>query len=142
MNDEPFIVDTNLLVYAFDNSEPKKQEICRKLVAGIFNGISRGAVTNQVLAEFFQVITRKVDKPIAHEAAATIITAFVESANWIKIDYNSKTVAKAAGTSQGSHFWDALIAETAKENGIYKIHTENVKDFKGIKGIKALSIFK
>jgi len=35
--------------------------------------------------------------------------------------------------------WDSLIAETALENGIVKIYTENLKDFKKIPGLKVVN---
>ena len=39
------------------------------------------------------------------------------------------------------HFWDAVIMETMKENGIGKVFTENVRDFAGTKGIEVVDPF-
>ncbi|MBI5072934.1 hypothetical protein HZA99_03885 [Candidatus Woesearchaeota archaeon] len=52
-------LDTNILVYAFDNAYPKKREICKKLVLNIFNGKQKGVLTNQILAEFSAVVTKR-----------------------------------------------------------------------------------
>ena len=37
-------------------------------------------------------------------------------------------------------YYDALLAATMRENGIFNIYTENVKDFKAV-GIKAVNPF-
>lgn len=44
--------------------------------------------------------------------------------------------------NQKVDFWDALIAETMKENGIVKIYTENEQDFMKIPGIKVVNPLK
>jgi predicted nucleic acid-binding protein len=39
------------------------------------------------------------------------------------------------------HLWDAAIAATMKENDIFEIVTENVKDFKKIPQLKVSNPF-
>jgi predicted nucleic acid-binding protein len=88
------------------------------------------------------VLTKKIENPISFENAKTIVEGIIESENWAKIDYNSRTVRKAAITVNNDnslHFWDALIAETMIENKITEIYTENTKDFEKIPGIRAIN---
>ncbi|MGB9776100.1 MAG: PIN domain-containing protein [Anaerolineae bacterium] len=62
MNSRIFL-DTNVLVYAYDRSEPEKQQqAIRVLDALVVRG--RGAVSTQVLAEFFITVTRKITVPL------------------------------------------------------------------------------
>ena len=40
MSDELILIDSNLLSYVFDGSEPEKRKICNELVAMVFIKIS------------------------------------------------------------------------------------------------------
>jgi len=143
MNDELFF-DTNILVYAYDASETKKQRACAQLVGKVFEGEIIGVVSNQVLGELFKGLTESIEIPISLENAELIIKDIIQSDRWMKINYDAETVKKAIVTVKFSKapFWDILIVETMKENGINKIYTENEKDFKNIPGIKVINPFK
>lgn len=143
MPDEMFF-DTSTLVYAFDTSDPEKHEIALGLVHDILADKEKGIVSGQVLAELYNVLTGYVSNPLSGDEAATIISDFVDASGWIKLDYKTATVKRAASasTKHGIKIWDALIAETMKENEIYTIITENEKDFKKIPGIRAVNPFR
>ena len=123
-------IDTNILVYAFDITYNEKREICKNLITNIFEGKEKGMLTNQILAEFANAVTKKIEKPISKQDAKSIIGAIIWSENWEIKNYNSKTILKTLD-SEGP-FWDLLIAETLKEANIKKIVTENEKDFKDL----------
>ncbi len=59
MSDNKKFADTNVLVYAFDSSEPKKQNTAQNLLK---NDGSQGRIilSTQVLQEFFVVVTHKL----------------------------------------------------------------------------------
>lgn len=140
MNDE-ICFDTTILAYAYDESYGKERAICKQLIDKVFKGEIKGVVTNQILGELFNVLTNKIEKQIDAEKAEIIVTSFIESEKWIKLNYDCNTVKTAIMTVKinDSPFWDSVIAETMKENGIYKICTENEKDFKKIPGIKVIN---
>lgn len=58
------LIDTNILVYAYDIAEKTKRRRARTLLEEIWNE-GGGIVTWQNLAGFFVVVTRKVENPIA-----------------------------------------------------------------------------
>jgi predicted nucleic acid-binding protein len=136
--------DTNILVYAYDQSEKEKKYIAEKLVENVFNGQTNGTLSNQILSELFYVLTEKINKPLTKETAAKIIRKYVLSEKWEKVDYTNLTTLRAALNSSyhNSSFWDTLITETMKENGINMILTENEKDFGKMPGIKIINPFK
>lgn len=140
MKDKPVFLDTNMLVYAYDNSEPKKQEKCRALLKECFEGKTTLCLSNQTLAEFTSVITTKVQKPLDKNEIDGILEEIIETDNFFIINYSAKTVRKAL--SNKTPFWDSLIAETMKENNIYTIYTENTKDFSKIREIKAINMIR
>lgn len=134
MKDDIFY-DTNVLCYAYDSTQPKKRGACLTLVGRIFGGEGRGVISNQILVELYNALTRKLGVP--PDTARVIVESFIASANWIKISYNHITVKTALNTSKAfkTPFLDTLIAETMKENRITHIITENERDFARIPGI-------
>ena len=132
-------IDTNILVYAFDTAYKEKRAICKEIIEKIFEGKQKGAITNQILAEFVNAVTRKIEKPLPEDAAKAIIGSILSSENWIVYNYTGKTILNSL-PSKGP-FWDFLIAQTLKENNVDTIITENTKDFKEF-GIRAVNPFK
>ena len=53
------LVDTNVLVCAYDRSEPEKQN-CALQVLDRLATSGLGVLTSQVLAEFFVAVTRRI----------------------------------------------------------------------------------
>lgn len=136
------LIDTNILVYAYDTSEGKKHEASRDLLKQIWKE-GEGVVCLQNLMEFFIVITEKVENPIDVMEAKTIVEDYLKSDKWQVIDRDKNTFLNAIDlvSKQGSHLWDALIASCMKENDITEIVTENKKDFENIPDIKVTILF-
>ena len=64
-------LDTNVLVYAFDSSEPGKRERAHALMAAHPDAV----ISTQVLLEWFAVVTRKFSPPMPKEEAAGVIAS-------------------------------------------------------------------
>jgi predicted nucleic acid-binding protein len=62
------LVDTNILLYAYDRSEPVKQPRALATLDLLVRG-HMGVVTPQVLAEFFVNATHKLEPPLTTEEA-------------------------------------------------------------------------
>ncbi|MBI4140607.1 PIN domain-containing protein [Candidatus Woesearchaeota archaeon] len=131
-------VDTNILVYAFDAAYPEKRNVCQRLVSAVFEGKLQAVVTNQILAEFVFVVMQKIENPLAVAEARAVVGAIMTSANWRVFNYTPETILKALEFRLP--FWDSLIVETLKENGVGGIITENTKDFLN-SGIKVVNPF-
>jgi predicted nucleic acid-binding protein len=131
MSDEPAVVDTNILAYAYDNSDAKRRKICEKIVRSGFLGESRYHVSGQILGELYVVLTRKTAKPLSKAQAALIVNGFIDSPNWGKLDYDHVTVRRAVEdlNTMGTSFWDMMIAETMRDAGVKALYTENERDF-------------
>ena len=61
-------VDTNILVYAHDASETARQPLAQGVLAELWR-TRTGALSTQVLQEFYVVATRKYDPPMSRRAA-------------------------------------------------------------------------
>ena len=137
-------IDTSVLVYAFDLSEPGKHAVAAGLITDLSERNEKGIVSNQVLLELYNVLTRFISNPVPADEASTIVEKFMSSPDWTKLNYDASTVRHAVLSATGNRakIWDTLIAETMRENNIDTIITENVKDFKKIPGIKVINPFK
>lgn len=142
INNKVFI-DTNILAYALDEDNEHKRKKSIETIE-LLKAVCRGVVSNQVLAELFLVATRKLKKPLSLAQAAKLVSALAESSTIQKINYDHQTVKKAAVVAAAAKIkiWDALIAQTMLDNGVYAIYTENEKDFKKIPGIKPINPFR
>lgn len=131
------LIDTNIIVYAYDTSEGGKHRASRNLLRQIWKE-GGGVICLQNLMEFFVIITRKVENPIDVGEAKTIVEDFLKSDNWRIIDRDTDTFFKAIDlvAEHKVHFWDAVIAACMEENDLTEIITENKKDFEKIPHIQ------
>ena len=143
MNDSIF-VDTNILVYSYEKSDDLRCQVSKDIVLAGFRGEKNVCVSNQVLGEFFNVITTKGEHVLSAQEARTLLLLIDESPPWRKVNYTTRTVITASELSHrhGLPIWDALIAATMMENDISIMYTENVKDFSKIPRITAINPFK
>ena len=133
--------DTNILYYTFDETEPEKRKISEKLIEKVFNQEIVGVISNQILGELFNS-SPKLEIPL--DKIKIFVKYLINSEKWYKINYTQYTIEHAMNNFEKSKapFWDLLIGETMKENGIIEIVTENEKDFESIPGIKVTNPFK
>ena len=139
-SDEICLIDTNILVYAYDESEGKKHEICKRLIDECWRLREKYSISIQNLSEFYVVITKKIENPVPMEMAKGIIEDIIEFQNWILMDYDPRTILSAIELNMvyKVHYWDALIAATMRENEIFRIYTED-GDFKNIPWLNVIN---
>ena len=125
-------MDTNVLVYAFDEGEPEKREVARGLVEEhLVEG--DGMLSVQVLREFYSA-TRKPTRPLPIEKA---IEAVGYLATFSPIAEDARMVVGAIRRSQVLmfSFWDALIVEAALRGGADRLLTEDLQHGQRIEGL-------
>ena len=72
MNDR-FFLDTNILVYSFDQSTPQKAERANQLMSqAVASG--KGVISYQVVQEFFNVAYRRFPEPMRLEQAEQFLS--------------------------------------------------------------------
>ena len=111
------LVDTNILVYAYDADAGAKQ-IKAAEVLDAFWVQGNGVLSTQVLAEFFITISRKVKRCLAVPDALQIIEDYAQG--WTILNTTPDVVIKAI-TAVERHqlsFWDAMIWAAAALNGL------------------------
>jgi predicted nucleic acid-binding protein len=135
------LVDTNLLVYAYDRSEPGKQAKAVELLDELVKN-GTGILSSQVLSEFHAVVTRKLAAPLTPREAYTSISNYIRS--WNIVDLTSLVVLEAARGVRDHRlsYWDSLIWATAKLNQIPTVLSEDFSHNSVIEGVRFTDPFK
>ncbi len=127
-------VDSNVLVYAHDRSEPHKQAIAQALLEELW-AARTGRLSTQILQEFYVVATRKFDPPMSRAAAREIIALY---GTWplVQIDVPLMLAASELEQAQVLSFWDALVVEAARRAGAARLVTEDLQDGRTVAGVR------
>ncbi len=139
MSDRIF-VDTNVLVYAYDRSEPEKQkralEVLDRLVM-----TEAGVISTQVLAEFFVAVTRKISAPLSVIEGYERIENHLQA--WTVIELTGMIVLEAARGVRDHQFdfWDAQIWATARLNQIPVVFSEDFSAGTVVEGVRFVNPF-
>ena len=132
-------VDTNLLVYAYDEKEGRKQAIAQDVIAGLWRS-GAGCLSVQVLQELFVSLTRKVTPPLSIPTATTVIEDF---SAWPVHAPGSRDVLSAIELHEreGISFWDAMIVTSARSLGCRVLHSEDLSAGRSYDGVLVVNPF-
>ncbi|MBA2533604.1 MAG: PIN domain-containing protein [Rubrobacter sp.] len=131
--------DTNVLLYMYDDNEPRKKE----LALGTFERAieaNLAVLSTQVLQEFYVNATRKLATPLAPERAAARVRDFARLP-LVRVDEAMILAAIERGRSMSFSFWDALILEAALEGGVDRLLTEDLQHGQEIEGLRVENPF-
>jgi predicted nucleic acid-binding protein len=137
MSDEVVFLDTNVLVYLFDQGEPRKKAIAED----IFRRHQRIRLSTQVLQEFFVVVTRKLERPLEPEIALRSVEHFQVYPVAVVTNALVTQAIRRSIDAQLS-FWDALIVETALSEQATLLVTEDLQDGQKIGSMRVWNPFR
>lgn len=133
-------LDTNIFIYSFDQSDLRKQEIAKTLIATALES-QQGLVSSQVVQEFIYAALRKFAVPLSPSECTTYIdtvfTPLCESFPSLSL-YKQ---ALALHQSTGYHFYDSLIVAAALEGNCTSLYTEDLQHGRLIQGVKIINPF-
>lgn len=131
-------VDANILVYACDLDAGVKRDIARRVLQDLWDA-ETGALSPQVLQEFYVGATRKIARPLSKLDARLIVNTY---ATWSRaITVSEIEVAFRIEDEAHIHFWDALIVASALRAGAVRILTEDLNAGQIIAGMRIESPF-
>jgi len=125
MSDNVF-VDTNILLYSRDVSEPEKQSIASSRLDQLWDQHT-GRLSVQVLNEYFVSATRKLDPGLTPGEAWDDIEAL---SAWqpLPLDMAVLTRAYVVHGRYGLSWWDSMIIAAAEASGCSRILSEDLSD--------------
>ncbi len=130
--------DTNVVIYAYDDSEPTKQAVARSLLLNAA-ATATGVISTQVLGEFFHATVvrrplltvanaRTALRALSRLHVATIPPSLVERA----VDLHERFQLR---------YWDALIIATAKHEGCDEVLSEDMNHGQNYDGVRVTNPF-
>ena len=125
MSDKAFF-DSNLLVYAFDQGSPIKQEVAKRLI-GEYGSAGNLVLSTQVLHEFYVVTTQKLAKPLSKDEAAEVVNDLAEFP-LVQVDKGIISRAMDRHREGEFSFWDCLIVDAALQFGCSLLLTEDMQN--------------
>ena len=136
----PVLIDTNVLLYLYDHSQPAKQERAQTVLDQLeLSGLGRLSV--QCLAEFFSVATRKLSPRLTPAQALQQIHLL--SRLWPVYDLTAMIVLEA-GRGVRDHqlsYYDAQIWATARLNQVPTIFSEDFNQGSILEGVRFVNPF-
>ncbi|MCC5804789.1 MAG: PIN domain-containing protein [Opitutales bacterium] len=132
-------VDTNILLYARDASEPDKQPVAESILAELWE--SRGGrVSIQVLNEYFVNATQKLDPGMSADDAWEDIESLMV---WEPVPLDTALISRTFATHSryGLSWWDSMIVAAAERGGCSTILSEDLSDGQRYFGITVVNPF-
>ena len=131
------LLDTNVLVYVYDTSAPLKRSLARSTLGALAEA-GAGAVSTQVLSEFFSVTTRLTLNP---QEALVELQHQVQV--WTVLQVTTEVILAAARAVRDHqlNFWDAQLWAAAKVHGLGTIFSEDFNSGSTLGGVRFVNPF-
>lgn len=135
-----YFIDTNVLVYSFDDTAPEKQQQARAIIAhALFS--QRGVISTQVIQEFLNVALRRFSQPMSvqdarsylHETLMPLCHHFPNPAFY---DY-----ALYLQFETGFSWFDALNVAAASAAGCTTLLSEDLQSRRVVRGVTVVNPF-
>lgn len=130
------LIDTNILVYAYDRREPVKQSRAVEVLE-VLRYSESGYLSVKTLSEFFVVVTRIPD-PLSVDEAINQLEQFCY---WPVLDLTPEIVIEAARGVRDHSFsyWDAPMWATAKIHRLDAVFSEDMSTGSVIDGVALIN---
>ena len=130
-------VDTNVLLYSIDDTEPHKQGIAAALLEQLGRS-NTGVLSTQVLLEFAFNLTRKFK--LSQTTAERMTTAYTA---WQVVDSDVPLVLLGLARSAQNQvsIWDAMVIEAALRCGAKTLYTEDLTHGQRFGGLTVVNPF-
>ncbi len=136
---KPVFVDTNVLLYAFDDAYPDKRDRSRAWLAACWSARC-GRLSTQVLNEFYANARKRFRDAISAGDARAEVRRFQEWMPW-QIDQATIETAWAIESRYAFNYWDSLMVSAAQHMGCTLLLTEDLQHDQRIDGLRIVSPF-
>ena len=134
------LVDTNVLVYAYDPRDRAKQQLAREVLRDLIRS-ERAAVSAQCLSEFFSVTTTKLREPLTRSEAQARVESIATATMVLAVTDAVVIEACRASAEHDLSIWDALIWSAAKLNQVRYVLTEDAPHGRRLETVTFLDPF-
>lgn len=135
-----FLVDTNVLVYAHDPRDRKKQEQAFRVLDSLISS-ERAVLSVQCLTEFFSAVTRRLPEPLEQVVALAQVERLIRSCRILDLTPAVVLEGCRGSTEYALSIWDALIWAVGKLNQVPYVLTEDAEHERFLEGVRFLNPF-
>lgn len=135
------LLDTNVLIYPHDPSEPLKQREAARILRRVYRS-GAGCVSTQILSEYYSVMTTKLRPRASPDSALASLEHQVIL--WPVLQVTTEVVLEAARAAHAYRisFWDAQLWAIASVNRVECILTEGLQHGSTLGGVRILNPFR
>ena len=133
----PYFLDTNILVYAFEQNQSEKKHRARQLLADE----QPWHISWQVVQEFCHVAIHRFRKPLAHDYLVALIDLLLAPHSTVAPGRAIWTAALKIHRDTQYHFYDSLIVAAAIESGATTLYSEDLQHGRRIGDLTILNPF-
>lgn len=139
MNDK-FFIDTNILIYSFDKSDPRKQSIAKQIIRNALTNYT-GCISYQVIQEFLNVATQKFETPLPKNDCCKYMTNVLEPL--CEVFSSMELYKDALEIKEGWQysFYDSLILSAALQVNCNMLYTEDLQHEQRIRNLLIINPF-
>ena len=130
--------DTNVLLYACDQRDPRRQQIAIDLIA---NG-QDGVLLWQVACEFVAASRKLSAQGFTVSDAWNRLTEFLDVLPLILPTPGVLEHGQSLHADHGVSFWDALILAACGEAGVKTLYSEDVPGLRSLGALQVVNPFK
>ena len=134
------LMDTNVIAYRFDGSEPRKQAQASALRRYLLLTGS-GFLSTQVVCEFYNVLTRLLAVPLSRPIAARYVAQECEAWTVLGVTPDIALGAIDIAARHQLSIWDAQLVATALDYEIPYIVSEDFEHGRDYGGVRTISPF-
>jgi predicted nucleic acid-binding protein len=135
-----YFLDTNIIVYSFDTSQPVKRERALALVEGALQS-GLGVISTQVIQEFLNVATRKFAIPLKTEDCKVYLKRVLGPLCKVYPDQALYEASLDLQQETNYSFYDALILASALRVGCEILYSEDFQSGQQIYGVRIITPF-
>ena len=130
-----FFLGTNILVYTFDASAPKKRERARSLVQSALEDAD-AVISWQVVQEFLNVALHRFQRPLTPREATEYLDEVLTPLCRVFPSADLFRDAVTIHTETGFRFYDSLIVAGALASGARVLYTEDLQAGRELRGLR------
>jgi predicted nucleic acid-binding protein len=133
-------IDTNIFVYAQDNSDKAKTKIAQEIIAKLFLE-KRGFISTQVIQEFCNVFLKKSEKPLQPNDIAEIIDELLVPLLAHTPDSSFYKRAISIYSKFSLSFYDSLVVQAAIDLKCELLYSEDMQNGARYSGVTIVNPF-
>ena len=130
-------LDTNVLIYACDRADARRQRIAINLVANSRNGV----LLWQVACEFVAASRKQSAQGFTASDAWSRLTEFLGVLRLVLPTASVLQRAQTLHTIHGVSFWDAMILAACAEAGVRILYSEDVPALPNVGALQVVNPF-